>query len=152
MVMPCAAWCVAAGRSGRLESSIVGLTRRCSKTGCPRPAVATLTYAYADRAAVVGPLATYAEPHTYDLCLEHAERLTAPRGWDVVRLDGDYSEPALAADDLLALADAVREAGRPRDQRSASRPEAPATGRATAPEPDAGDAARRGHLRILRDE
>lgn len=126
----------------------MGLTRRCSKTGCPRPAVATLTYAYADRAVVVGPLATYAEPHTYDLCLDHAERLTVPRGWEVVRLDGDYSEPALAADDLLALADAVREAGRPREAHPSARPApAPSESGATAVE-----GGRRGHLRILRDE
>ena len=31
-------------------------------------AIATLTYVYGDQTAVVGPLATYAEPHTYDLC------------------------------------------------------------------------------------
>lgn len=121
----------------------MGLTRRCSKTGCPRPAVATLTYAYADRAVVVGPLATYAEPHTYDLCLDHAERLTVPRGWDVVRLEGDYSEPALAADDLLALAEAVREVGRPRDVRPSERPSVPDPG-------EPGDPGRRAHLRILR--
>ncbi len=126
----------------------MGLTRRCSKTGCPRPAVATLTYAYADRAVVVGPLATYAEPHTYDLCLDHAERLTVPRGWDVVRLDVDYSEPALAADDLLALADAVREAGRPRESHPPSRPTHSGTEAGT---PGA-EGARRAHLRILRDE
>jgi hypothetical protein len=99
----------------------------------------------------VGPLATYAEPHTYDLCLEHAERMTAPRGWDVVRVGGEYPEPALAADDLLALADAVREAGRPRatrpaDVRTSSR------GQATAEaESGAVEAGRRGHLRILKD-
>jgi hypothetical protein len=127
----------------------VGLTRRCSKSGCPRPAVATLTYAYADRAVVVGPLATYAEPHTYDLCLDHAERLTVPRGWDVVRLDGDYSEPALAGDDLLALADAVREAGRPREAHPSSRQGAPGPVESGAA---GGESGRRGHLRILRDE
>ena len=138
----------------------MGLTRGCSKTGCARPAVATLTYAYADRAVVVGPLATYAEPHTYDLCLEHAERMTAPRGWDVVRVGGEFPEPALAADDLLALADAVREAGRPRSVRPGS--DAPASGRSSAHPAARGQAAaeaesgvveagRRGHLRILRD-
>jgi hypothetical protein len=127
----------------------VGLTRRCSKSGCPRPAVATLTYAYADRAVVVGPLATYAEPHTYDLCLDHAERLTVPRGWEVVRLDGDYSEPALAGDDLLALADAVREAGRPKEAHPSSRQGPPGS---AEPGVAAGEAGRRGHLRILRDE
>ena len=55
--------------------------RRCSRTACGRVAVATLTYVYSDSTAVLGPLATYAEPHCYDLCAEHAERLTAPRGW-----------------------------------------------------------------------
>jgi hypothetical protein len=138
----------------------VGLTRGCSKTGCARPAVATLTYAYADRAVVVGPLATYAEPHTYDLCLEHAESMTAPRGWDVVRVGGEFPEPALADDDLLALADAVREAGRPRTPRPAS--EGPSGARTSghpsargqvAAEAESGvvEAGRRGHLRILRD-
>lgn len=132
----------------------MGLTRGCSKTGCAAPAVATLTYAYADRAIVLGPLATYAEPHTYDLCRTHAERLTAPRGWEVVRVGGEYSEPALASDDLLALADAVREAGRPRPgQRAvASGEQVPARGQAAA-EADSGvvESGRRGHLRILRD-
>ena len=64
-----------------------------------QPAVATLTYVYADSTAVVGPLATYAEPHSYDLC-EHAERLTAPRGWEVVRRV-DPTTPARTGDDLL---------------------------------------------------
>ena len=45
-----------------------------------QPAVATLTYVYAESTAVLGPLATYAEPHCYDLCAAHGERLTAPRG------------------------------------------------------------------------
>lgn len=87
--------------------------RRCSKTGCLNPAVATLTFVYADSTAVVGPLATYSEPHSYDLCERHALRLTAPRGWDVVRHDGEFGEPEPSEDDLTALAEAVREAGRP---------------------------------------
>src|SRR4051794_16884271 len=63
-----------------VPSNVVSLVRRCSRTACGRPAVATLTYVYADSTAVLGPLATYAEPHCYDLCSEHSERLTAPRG------------------------------------------------------------------------
>ena len=35
---------------------------------------------------MLGALATYAEPHCYDLCAEDAERLTGPRGWEVMRL------------------------------------------------------------------
>ena len=104
--------------------------------------MATLTYVYSDRAAVLGPLATYAEPHTYDLCSAHATRLTAPRGWDVVRLATEYPEPQPSTDDLLALADAVREAGRPR---RAAVPEPVETG----PTVVAGEV-RRGHLRVLR--
>ncbi len=107
---------------------------------CRQPAVATLTYVYSDRAAVLGPLATYAEPHTYDLCSQHATRLTAPRGWDVVRLATDYPEPQPSTDDLLALADAVREAGRPR----------PAAQPVDAAPPVVAGEVRRGHLRVLR--
>ena len=111
--------------------------RRCSRTACGRPAVATLTYVYADSTAVVGPLATYAEPHSYDLCEEHAGRLTAPRGWEVVRLDGDAGAMLPSSDDLEALANAVREAARPAAQQPADPGGAPGTGR-------------RGHLRVLR--
>ena len=68
---------------------------------------------YADQTAVLGPLATYAEPHAYDLCELHAERLSAPRGWEVLRLAPDPARSRPSGDDLLALADAVREAARP---------------------------------------
>jgi hypothetical protein len=75
--------------------------------------VATLTYVYADQTAVLGPLATLAEPHTYDLCADHSQRMSAPRGWNVLRLAPDPETLEPTHDDLLALADAVREAGRP---------------------------------------
>ncbi len=88
------------------------MQRRCSRVGCAEGAVATLTYVYQDQVAVLGPLATYAEPHTYDLCPSHAERLSAPQGWNIVRLAPRFEEPEPSQDDLLALADAVREAGR----------------------------------------
>ena len=51
--------------------------RHCSRTACGRPAATTLTYVYADQTAVLGPLATYAEPHAYDLCEVHSERFSA---------------------------------------------------------------------------
>jgi hypothetical protein len=97
-----------------------------------------LTYVYADSTAVLGPLATYAEPHAYDLCSEHSERLSAPRGWEVLRLASDLSPRGPSDDDLLALANAVREAGRP------VRPSAP-----PSDESGSRETARRGHLRIL---
>lgn len=74
--------------------------------------MATLTYVYADQTAVLGPLATYAEPHTYDLCADHSQRMSAPQGWNVLRLAPDPATVEPTRDDLLALADAVREAGR----------------------------------------
>jgi hypothetical protein len=115
----------------------VSPVRRCSRTACGRPAVATLTYVYADSTAVLGPLATFAEPHCYDLCAEHSERLTAPRGWEVVRLAPDAGSLGPSSDDLEALADAVREAARPRT---------------VPPQNSAGsvEVSRRGHLRVLR--
>jgi hypothetical protein len=114
----------------------VRTVRLCSRSACGRPAVATLTYVYADSTAVLGPLAQLAEPHSYDLCSEHAERLTAPRGWEVVRLLPEFEPAAPSHDDLLALADAVREAGR--------RPQEP-----VVEEPVAAGGHRRAHLRVV---
>ncbi|HMY08956.1 MAG: DUF3499 domain-containing protein [Nocardioidaceae bacterium] len=82
--------------------------RRCSRTTCAAAATTTLTFVYADQTAVVGPLATYAEPHAYDLCEVHAQRLSAPQGWAVIRLAHE-ADPGPSVDDLAALADAVRE-------------------------------------------
>ncbi|EUA66070.1 hypothetical protein I553_4026 [Mycobacterium xenopi 4042] len=47
------------------------------------------------------------EPHSWDLCVGHAGRITAPRGWELVRHPGPLPNPD--EDDLVALADAVRE-------------------------------------------
>lgn len=114
--------------------------------------MATLTFVYSDSTAVIGPLATSREPHSWDLCIGHAGRITAPRGWDLVRHTGPLpTNPD--EDDLVALANAVREAresgvvvgsaalddladpvgGTPLD---------------TFPAPSG---RRRGHLRVLRD-
>jgi hypothetical protein len=60
--------------------------RPCSKVACGEDAVSTLTYVYADSMAVLGPLSQTAEPHSYDLCERHADRLSAPQGWHVLRL------------------------------------------------------------------
>lgn len=67
--------------------------RLCSRTVCQREATSTLTYAYADSTAVIGPLATRVEPHAYDLCEVHAARLTVPRGWEILRLPGAPQAP-----------------------------------------------------------
>lgn len=126
----------------------MSLSRQCSRTACSGSAMATLTYVYSDQTAVLGPLATYAEPHTYDLCVVHAKGLTVPRGWDVIRLLTEYVDPGPTPDDLVALADAVREAGRPRQ---ASGAVAASGARSEAEMNSTVETGRRGHLRILRD-
>ncbi len=99
----------------------------------------TLTYVYADSVAVVGPLATFAEPHAYDLCEIHGERLTVPNGWSFIRQERTGTEPGPTDEDLMAIADAVREIALP-----AKAPEEP-----TAQLGIQG-LGRRGHLRAVR--
>ena len=139
------AWCVPNSGAGDYSPN-VRLSRLCSRTACSGGAVATLTYVYSEQTAVLGPLATYAEPHTYDLCLVHAEGMTVPLGWDVIRRATEFVDPVPTQDDLLALADAVREVGLSYDlpaerpiERAAHRP--------------AGivELTRRGHLTVLAD-
>ena len=110
--------------------------RNCSRVGCHSSATMTLTYVYADSIAVVGPLATYSEPHAYDLCAYHGERLTVPHGWKVMKqeLSDDVQGPS--HDDVMAIADAVREAAIAEDIEAPGREIAPAIGR-------------RGHLRAV---
>ncbi|MDH4657523.1 DUF3499 domain-containing protein [Corynebacterium pyruviciproducens] len=85
--------------------------RRCCRPGCGRPAVATLSYAYSESTAYLGPLAPTSNPHMWDLCEKHAESIRPPVGWTLLKYEDlgfDYEED----DDLTALAEAVREAGR----------------------------------------
>jgi hypothetical protein len=140
--------------------SFVNVPRRCCRPGCPHYAVATLTFVYSDSTAVIGPLATSRDPHSWDLCVSHAGRITAPRGWELVR----HSAPLATnpdEDDLIALAEAVREG---RDAVAGGPPvngfhdfggqhgAAPAGNvlAEAAPRP-AGNGRRRGHLRVLPD-
>jgi hypothetical protein len=127
--------------------------------------VATLTFVYLDSTAVVGPLGTTRDPHSWDLCVAHAGRITAPRGWELVRHAGPLpTHPD--EDDLVALADAVRE-GRDRAvpyggtgsplngfaeshiHHGAAQATAPSSGLLAQPEHRSGR--RRGHLRVLPD-
>jgi hypothetical protein len=59
--------------------------------------------------------------------------MTAPRGWDVVRLAPDPEALKPSVDDIEALANAVREIGR------------------VEPAAQTVEVNRRGHLRVLRD-
>jgi len=120
-------------------------SRRCSRAGCSQPAVATLTYVYDDSTAVLGPPATQAEPHCYDLCQPHAAALSVPLGWEVIRLAAD-PDPAPSTDDLLALADAVREVGLSYDE-----PAQPQDRRTVQRRSGIVELGRRGHLTVLAD-
>ncbi|MGD9618327.1 MAG: DUF3499 domain-containing protein [Mycolicibacterium sp.] len=139
----------------------MNVPRRCCRPGCPHYAVATLTFVYSDSTAVVGPLATVSEPHSWDLCVLHAGRITAPRGWELVRHAGPL--PAHHDDDdLIALADAVREG---RDRVNIGATAGSFSAGFTDPAPGAHSGAlmapparqaetngrRRGHLRVLPD-
>jgi len=121
-------------------------TRLCRHQGCANRARATLTFSYTDRTAVLGPLAPPRAAEGIDLCPAHCERLSVPRGWDVIRLPLD--EPgsvAPATPDLRALADAVRRAAG-----IATGPPAPTPGSA-APAPNVVTLAERRHLRVVAD-
>ena len=156
--------------------SFVNVPRRCCRPGCPHYAVATLTFVYSDSTAVVGPLATAREPHSWDLCVGHAGRITAPRGWELVRHAGPLPTHPDEDDELVALADAVREgadrvshAGAPGpSMHGFTDPVSPyvpvsnghvhhAGAHATAPSggllapPEQRSGRRRGHLRVLPD-
>lgn len=115
--------------------------RQCSRQGCKSPAVATLTYVYADSTAVLGPLAQHVEPHCYDLCEDHANRMSVPRGWSVLHIDRSATDVPLDPNDLYALASAVKEA-KEKPELKPEEPREPLT-------PPSADGPRRGHLRIL---
>ena len=132
-------------------------TSCCSRTACKKPPVYTLTYVYRDSTAVLGPLASSVDPHSWDLCEMHAGRLVVPRGWDVVRLPPDPAQER--ADDLEALANVVREVGsRSVPSRAAAQPRPAGPGRPAAqplpavsePVGQGVEVGRRGHLRVLR--
>jgi hypothetical protein len=110
--------------------------RICTKSGCNERAIATLSYNYGEQVASITPLISAQEPHTYDLCLSHSEKLTVPQGWQI-ELAQLQREPEPSQEDLRAIADAVRNVA----AQSIKEP---------APESkDKSDLRRRGHLRAL---
>lgn len=73
-----------------------------------------MTYDYSEATAVIGPLSPIAQPGAMDLCTDHVQSVTVPRGWQMVRLQTEF-EPAPPSDnDLMALANAIREASQRR--------------------------------------
>jgi hypothetical protein len=59
------------------------MTRLCARPGCSEPATATLSYDYHGQAVWLDTLAYEPHPSAHDLCTRHADRLSAPRGWDL---------------------------------------------------------------------
>ena len=110
--------------------------RRCSKSGCTERAVATLSYNYGEQVATLAPLHQYQEPHNYDLCLAHSERLTVPRGWSVVAEELGR-EPSTHEEDFSAIADAIRDVAVTEERES------------EGSESSQPELRRRGHLRAL---
>jgi len=78
---------------------------------------------------VLGPLSRLSEPHAYDLCRDHASRMTAPRGWELLRVAGAEE----VSDDLVALADAVTRRQDPAETTSPAT--APGSGRTPSTRP-----------------
>lgn len=61
---------------------------------------------------MIGPLSPVPQPGALDLCREHAETITVPVGWQMVRLTTEFQDPPPSSDDLMALADAIRAASK----------------------------------------
>lgn len=91
-----------------------------------------MTYGYEDATAVIGPLSPTAAPGAFDLCAKHVQSVTVPRGWQMVRLQTDFEPAPPSTDDLMALADAIREASK-RELPRPNRPAAKCAARRTSP-------------------
>jgi len=118
-------------RSDSRRPSSVG--RRCTRSGCSAHAAKTLTYIYSDSTAVLGPLSTFAEPHAYDLCAEHSDKLTVPQGWTVIAHNPESHQSEPTPDDVLAIAEAIRQTLKID----------------LTPKPHTPEVGRRGHLRAI---
>lgn len=57
------------------------MARTCTRTGCSRPASATMSYDYHARAAWLDELDPEHSPAGYDLCADHADGFQVPQGW-----------------------------------------------------------------------
>lgn len=97
---------------------------------------------------MLGPLVAEADPHSYDLCAEHTESLTVPRGWQVVRLFTETPREIIDYEDREGLSrslqHSIRERRARRDERQ--REVDAAAIRQAAP---VDDVPARPHLRVL---
>lgn len=66
--------------STQMERPIIA-DRQCSRSGCSDVAAVTLSYHYATSQVWIDHLTPERDPHRYDLCDRHADRLSVMRGW-----------------------------------------------------------------------
>ncbi|WP_425339340.1 DUF3499 domain-containing protein [Brevibacterium marinum] len=138
--------------SSRVQWRTVSAVRLCSKVSCPGSAAATMTYVHADACVVIGPLSQRAEPGAHDLCADHAAKLTPPVGWQLIRIEGEQAPPERTHDDLLAIADAVREAaGRPGQDEGTGAGESSGASPTETRHDGSMPGRKHGHLRIIGD-
>ena len=128
-----------------LMSKLARTGRSCSRVSCRSLASMTLTYIYADSTAVLGPLAPFSEPHSYDLCEAHGKRLTVPNGWSVIKEESSQTDIGPSDDDLMAIADAVREVA----NLNMSPPSSSTENNSNNLNNQDGQIGRRGHLRAV---
>jgi hypothetical protein len=79
---------------------VPGPVRQCSKTACAEPAVVTLTYQYGRSQVWLDTLTAERDPHGYDLCADHAARLSVPLGWHLHVRSGAASPRGVVTDQL----------------------------------------------------
>jgi hypothetical protein len=83
--------------------------RRCTKMSCVDPAVAIAGLRYRERVLWLRDLPAERDPNFLELCEAHAERMTAPVGWN--RLDERASTlERMAAQESPAIDAALLEA------------------------------------------
>jgi len=61
--------------------SVYGVARHCSRSTCTELSTITLTYQYSRALVWIDDLAHERDPHAYDLCERHGQRMTVPTGW-----------------------------------------------------------------------
>ena len=80
-------------------SSVFLVARKCSRTACSAKPTVTLSFQYNRAVVWIDDLLDEEDPHSYDLCPKHGERVTAPTGWhleDRRRRPGDGFSTRLA--------------------------------------------------------
>jgi len=73
--------------------TVARMTRSCSRPGCSAPAAVTFTFEPEALIVWLGDLDEDRSGPGHDLCAEHGDRLSAPRGWNVNDLRGAPPAP-----------------------------------------------------------